>query len=113
MLVEPEPQKPIGHRIATDAHPTERFSVLDFVKSLALTMMAAHDRLYIDQATYARTITIPTLGVGTTEFHIASDRVRNLYESGRDAASKFLDEWDFDAYIEEYRRGREPAKRER
>ena len=113
MLVEPEPAKPIGHRIANDAHPTERFSLLDFVKSLALTMMAAHDRMYLDQATYARTITIPTLGVGTTEFDIAPDRVKRLYDSGHAAASTFLDEWNFDAYIEEYRRGREPRRRDR
>jgi NTE family protein len=112
-LVEPDPKKPIGHRIAKDAHPTERFSLLDFVKSLALTMMAAHDRIYLDQATYARTIAIPTLGVGTTEFDIAPDRVKRLYDSGHEAGSRFLDEWDFDAYMEEYRRAREPRRRDR
>jgi NTE family protein len=108
MLVEPEPKKPIGHRIAADPdHGVERNSVVDFVKSLASTMMAAHDRMYLDQATYARTIPIPTLGVGTTEFDIPADRVHDLYESGHKAATDFLAKWDFQAYIEEYRRGKE------
>jgi NTE family protein len=107
MLVEPEPRKPIGHRIATEDNGVKRGSLLDFVKSLALTMMAAHDRLYLEQATYARTIAIPTLGVGTTEFEITPDRIRALYDSGHKAASSFLDRFDFQAYIEEYRRGRD------
>jgi NTE family protein len=106
MLVEPEPSKPIGHRIG-DEEDVERSTLLDFVKSLALTMMAAHDRLYIEQATYARTIPIPTLGVGTTEFGITPERIKALYESGHTAASEFLDRWDFKKYIEEYRRDRD------
>jgi NTE family protein len=107
MLVEPEPRKPIGHRIEGDDHGIERGSLLDFVKSLALTMMAAHDRMYLDQATYARTIAIPTLGVGTTEFEITPDRVKALYDSGHQAATDFIANWDFKAYIEEFRRGKE------
>jgi NTE family protein len=114
MLVEPEPRKPIGHRIAVGetAEEIERNTLLDFVKSLALTMMAAHDRLYIEQASYARTIPIPTLGVGTTEFAIKPERVHELYESGRTAASDFLDRWDFEKYIEEYRRDRDHPRRD-
>jgi NTE family protein len=107
MLVEPEPTKPIGHRIDGEDHGIERGSLLDFVKSLALTMMAAHDRMYLDQATYARTIAIPTLGVGTTEFEIKPDRVKALYDSGHQAATDFIAKWDFKAYIEEFRRGKE------
>ena len=100
------------HRIATEDDGVKRGSLVDFVKSLAMTMMAAHDRLYIEQATYARTIAIPTLGVGTTEFGIRPERVRGLYDSGRAAAGDFLDRWDFDAYIEKYRRDRDHSRRE-
>jgi NTE family protein len=113
MLVEPEPRKPIGHRLADeDEHEVERGSLVDFVKSLALTMMAAHDRLYIEQATYARTIAIPTLGVGTTEFDITPERIRAIYDSGHKAASDFLDRWDFKKYIEEYRSNRDHPRRD-
>ena len=52
---------------------------------------------------FARTIPIPTLGVGTTEFDIPPDAGAALYESGRDGRADFLDRWDFDAYIHEYR----------
>ncbi len=86
-------------------------SLVDYVKSLALTMMDAHDRLYLEKATYARTIPIPTLGVGTTEFDITDERVSALYESGHQAASDFLDHWNFPAYIAEFRRGKEHSRR--
>ena len=112
LLVEPDPKVPIGHRLAGDEHGTQRNSLLDYVKSLASTMMAAHDRLYVEKATYARTIPIPTLGIGTTEFDISPARVKNLYDSGHTAASDFLGQWDFDAYIEEFRTGKTHSRRE-
>ena len=111
MLVEPDPKVPLGHRIRGEDHGVPRGSLIDYLKSLASTMMAAHDRLYLENATFARTVPIPTLGVGTTEFDIAPDRIRSLYESGHEAAVSFLDQWDFEAYIEEFRRGREPSRR--
>jgi NTE family protein len=111
MLVEPDPKVPLGHRLEGEDHGVPRGSLIDYMKSLASTMMAAHDRLYLENATFARTIPIPTLGVGTTEFGIRPDRVRALHDSGHSAAAAFLDAWDFEAYIEEFRRGGTPAGR--
>ena len=64
--------------------------VVDYLRSLVDTMMAAHDRLYIEEHDFARTIAIDTLGVGTTEFGLSSERAMALYESGRTAARDFL-----------------------
>jgi NTE family protein len=75
-------------------------------------MMEAHDRLYVEQSSYARTIPIPTLGVGTTQFDLPPDNALALYDSGRKAAEKFLDSWDFDAYIAEFRSGKSHSRRE-
>ncbi len=116
LLVEPDPKVPIGHRVAGEEEPggergTKPGSLVDYVKSLAMTMMAAHDRLYLEKATYARTIPIPTLGVGTTDFDIKPERARALYDSGYKAASEFLATWNFDTYIEEFRRGKEHSRR--
>jgi NTE family protein len=112
MLVEPDPKVPVGHRLRHEEdHGAPRGSLIDYMKSIASTMMAARDRQYLENATFARTIPIPTLGVGTTEFEIPPDRVTALYESGNNAAMSFLDGWNFEAYIEEFRRGKEPARR--
>ena len=111
LLVEPDPKVPIGHRLPGQDPGVKPGSLLDYIKGLALTMMAAHERIYLEKATYARTIPIPTLGIGTTEFDITPERVRALYDSGHDAASDFLARWDFDTYIEEFRRGKQHSRR--
>jgi NTE family protein len=111
MLVEPEPRKAIGHRLEHEDDPGIRHgSLIDFAKSIAQTMMAAHDRMYLDEATFARTIAIPTLGVGTTEFEIIPTRVEALYDSGYDAGKKFLSGWDFDQYVADYREAEPPGR---
>ena len=86
--------------------------MIDYIKALASTMMEAHDRLYVEKANYARTIPIPTLGVGTTEFDLSKERALALFDSGRGAAEKFLEKWDFDAYIAEFRAGKQHSRRE-
>jgi NTE family protein len=112
LLVEPEPTKPIGHRLERDGKKDRGVSALvDYIKAMAQTMMEAHDRLYIEKEQYARTIPIPTLGVGTTEFDITRERALRLYESGREATAKFLDTWDFEGYIAEFRQGKEHSRR--
>jgi NTE family protein len=113
LLVEPTPQVSIGARLPAsrmEGHGPR--AVVDYVKALAQTMMEAHDRLYVEQSSYARTIPIPTLGVGTTEFDLSRERALALYDSGRWAAEHFLDSWDFDAYIAEFRTGKQHSRRE-
>ena len=113
LLVEPKPEIPIGARLPqAKMNGKGPGAVIDYVKALAQTMMEAHDRLYVEQANYARTIAIPTLGVGTTEFDLSKERALALYDSGRWAAEKFLDKWDFDAYIAEFRTGKRHSRRD-
>ena len=86
-------------------------ALMDYVKAMAQTMMEAHDRMYVQQAEWARTIGIPTLGVGTTEFDITRERALALYESGRSATEKFLETWNFDAYVKVFRAGKDVPRR--
>src|SRR5215218_7200530 len=108
LLVEDDPKVPVAHRV----EGRQSGSIIDYIKALASTMMEAHDRLYLEKATFVRTIPIPTLGVSTTEFDITPARVRAIYESGRRAAFDFLDRWDFEAYKAEYRVGKDHSRRE-
>jgi hypothetical protein len=52
------------------------------------------------------------LGVGTTQLDLSKERALALYDSGRWAAEKFPDKWDFDAYIAEFRTGKEHSRRD-
>ncbi len=66
------------------------------------TMMEAHDSLYIENSSFARTIPIQTKDVGTIEFDISSEKSEKLYQRGRDAAEVFFQNWDFDEYKAKY-----------
>lgn len=109
-LVEPEPQVQLGARLPQPPQGGME-TVLDFLKSLVQTMVEAHDRMYIEKAEFARTITIPTLGIGSTEFTLPRTRALDLYQSGRAAAARFLETWNFPGYIAEFRSGKTHSRR--
>jgi NTE family protein len=112
LLVEPDPRTPITARLPRPAHaPRGATGLVQLLSGMVHTMLEAHDRLYVEQAQYARTIPIPTLGVGTTEFGIPPERALALYESGRRAAEEFLATWDFDAYVAAFRTGARRSRR--
>ena len=64
---------------------------IGYLWSLVETMMEAHDRFYVEQNKFDKTIAIDTKGVGTTEFNLSEERVKELYCSGREEAKEFLD----------------------
>jgi NTE family protein len=70
----------------------KRSETLGYFWSLVETMMEAHDRFYIDQKSFDKTIDIDTKGVGTTEFNLSDERKDELYNSGREAAERFLEQ---------------------
>jgi len=86
-------------------------ALVSYVRALVQTLVEAHDRLYIDQADFARTIPIETLGVAATDFALPEEQRRALYESGRRAAEGFLP-FDFDAYQAAFPRGARVSRRD-
>jgi NTE family protein len=115
LLVAPNQQDPLTPGPPPPRTDEGKVSILGFLLAIAHTMMEAHDRLYVEQANYARTIPINTVGVQTTQFSIDDDPELKLklYQSGRDAAAEFLKTWDFDAYIKTFRKGDQPTRRQR
>lgn len=114
LLVAPNQEDPlVPHPPAPLAREGDGMpSPIGYVRAIADTMMEAHDRLYVEQANFVRTIPIPTCGVTTTEFDISPEKTRELFESGRTAAEAFLKTWDFDAYVKKFRKGPPPGRRE-
>jgi hypothetical protein len=61
------------------------------VWSLVETMMEVHDRSYVEQQKFNKTIAIDTKGVGTTEANISSDVcIKEPHESARKELRAFL-----------------------
>jgi NTE family protein len=114
MLVEPPSRTSVADRLSgAPGQVTRSHSIIEYLKSIAQTLMEAHDRMHIDEADFARTIAIPTLGVRTTDFDLTRERSLDLYQSGYDAAKKFLDSFEFEDYVAAFRSdGTAPSRRE-
>jgi len=112
LLVAPNQADPLLPHPPAAAQPDGMPSPIGYVKAIADTMMQAHDRFYVEQADFARTIAIPTCGVTTTQFDITKQQTEELFESGRKAAAGFLESWDFDAYLAKFRKGAPPGRRQ-
>jgi NTE family protein len=62
------------------------------------TMASFYDRMHInDPCTIARTVFVDTFDVKATDFSIDRATQDKLFQSGKEAAAKFLP-WDFAAY---------------
>ena len=86
--------------------PNQVRGPISLFTALYSTMSEAHDARYIKDADFVRTIPIPTLDVKTTEFDLSPKKSEALYQSGRQAAEKFFNTWDFDKYVNKYRKGK-------
>lgn len=93
-LVDDQPGDSLADQLPVPALARTRLGqLIDYVESLARTMMEAHDRRYLDASDSARTVRIPTLGIGTTEFDLPRERIEALYQGGRDAVRGAFDEF--------------------
>lgn len=83
--------KPDANLVANPIHST-----FDLAKALLATMINAHDQMHVDDpCTEARTMFVETFKIKATDFDITTEEQARLYESGQDAAKKFLTTWDF------------------
>ncbi|QDQ96430.1 patatin-like phospholipase family protein [Tomitella fengzijianii] len=70
------------------------------------TLLSNQDAAYLnDPCTVRRTVFVPSDAVSPIDFDITDAQVDALYESGSDAARKFLAAWDFGEYVAQCRHG--------
>lgn len=86
--------------------------VVSLSKAMISTMTGFYDRMHIDRADVAaRTIFVDTFGVKATDFGLTAATTQRLFDSGRRAATAFLDgddrqpRWDFEEYKKHWRSG--------
>jgi NTE family protein len=73
--------------------------VVSLSKAMLSTMTGFYDRMHLNQPdVLSRTIFVDTSGVRSTDFGLTGATAERLYESGRSAAERFLQTWDFEEY---------------
>lgn len=80
---------------------TGPFSML---QAIVETMLSAHDERYIEQSNRYRTVKIPTLGIGTTQFDISEEESLLLFESGFLAGDRFFGSWNVQLYEDQFKK---------
>jgi NTE family protein len=113
-LVDPEPKEVVpGTPPEIPAKHSVLKELIEYLLGLVGTMTDAHDKIYLKRDSFVRTITISNLGVKATDFYLSPETSEALYKAGRDAATTFLETWDFDAYKAAFRSdAAQPTRRE-
>jgi NTE family protein len=110
-FVEGEPRSDFAARLPVPLRGRVG-GLVDYIWTLVDTMLQAHDRLYLDSDAFARTITIPTEGVSSTNFALTDDDKTRLFAAGQAAARSFLDtQWSYAEYLATFRAGKPPTRR--
>jgi NTE family protein len=93
-----------------EARLNEVRGVVSLSTAMLSTMTGFYDRMHIDRTdVVARTIFVDTFGVKATDFQLSKGTAERLFESGRMAATTFLDgdddhpKWDFEQYKRTWR----------
>jgi NTE family protein len=93
--------------------PREIHGPLSLTFGMLSTLLGWSDRGHVDDPSVcARTIFVDTFGISAVSFDLSADDQDRLYRSGREAATKFLESWDFAQYSATYPAQAKPAAEE-
>lgn len=76
----------------------EKTDIISYLLDIMSAMLNKNEEIYVRDKDWVRTIPIPTLGVGTTQFNITKEKSDELFNSGYKSAEEFLKTWDFEGY---------------
>lgn len=94
----------LSARAGSQARPIKDFGVSSMILAMVSTMTGFFDSMHLDdESVVARTIFVDTFNVKATDFDLTDATRDKLYASGRAAAEKFLQTWDFEKYLATYR----------
>lgn len=97
---EEPPWPTFGFRLVEpgNGEPRKINNIIDFLAAMVSTMIEAHDERHVQDANFRRTISIPTMGIGTTEFNITPERKDLIFRSGYNAAREFFEKYSENEY---------------
>ena len=110
------PDSPVfGLRLISPIHGRTIMGKNDFFSymiDVVKTILDEDDARYISNKSLVRTIPVPCEDVSATEFDISAEKSMKLFKRGYAAANDFLTRWNFDKYVERYRKNTPPSRTE-
>ncbi|MGH3321076.1 MAG: patatin-like phospholipase family protein, partial [Streptosporangiaceae bacterium] len=96
----------LSARPSAQPKPSEIHGPVDLALAIVDAMYGALDEAHLaERCTLVRSIFVDTSEVSPTDFGLSKETQERLYDSGREAAGKFLESWDFEEYIRACRGG--------
>jgi NTE family protein len=95
----------LDERLSHSGAPKKVRGIADFASHVVQAGIGAIDRILTEHDD-ARTIRIPTLGVGTIDFDVPPEKQKELFLAGYDAAKQKLETFSWPEYVREFRGGR-------
>lgn len=83
-------------------HPNKS-NIITYMLDIVNTALSKNEEVYLLNKDAIRTIKIRTFNIQTTDFKIEKKDMLKLFNSGYDAANEFLNEWNFNRYLNKYR----------
>lgn len=77
--------------------------IVSFTFDIIDTMLDKNEEIYIKNKNFVRTIPIPSSVIKVTQFNISDSKRLELFNAGYNAGEKFIKQWDFDRYINQFR----------
>jgi NTE family protein len=77
--------------------------IVSFAFDIIDTMLDKNEEIYIKNKDFVRTISIPSSGIKPTQFDLSDKNRMELFNAGYSAGEKFIKEWSFDRYINQFR----------
>lgn len=96
-----------GLRLVSDNDykvPNKSPNIISYITDIVDTAISKNETVYLTDKNSVRTIDIPTFSIKTTDFNISKADTSLLFKSGYNSAKKFLSSWNFENYIEKYRK---------
>jgi NTE family protein len=99
------PKLPLGNvQLFPLAGLLRRHGLPHYIECLVTTMVVGRDQGQLEKPwVKVRAITVDTEDVGVVEFDIAEAKQAQALQNGHQAASAFLDDWDFEDYARRFR----------
>jgi len=77
--------------------------IVSFAFDIINTMLDKNEEIYIKNKDFVRTISIPSSSTKATQFNISDSKRLELFNDGYEAGEKFINQWDIDEYINQFR----------
>lgn len=82
---------------------TGKTDIVSYIFDIVNTMLDRNEDVYLADKDAVRTISIPSLGIKTTDFDITREEGLKLFKEGYRSAYQFVKAWDFGDYVKKYR----------